>query len=504
MSDPVQPTATDATQETPAVANSTDAAPATGSTEKKEFVRPPPKEKKKQGPKGKDREAATAAAAATAGSSASASASSSSSSAESGSKDKGKGKGKDKEEPKEEITEDKTGAVLEDVTIVSQGDQNITPWEVNADKGVDYNKLITAFGSDAIDEKLLARIETVTKQPLHHFLKRGIFFSHRDMNGLLDRYEKGQKFYLYTGRGPSSEAMHLGHLIPFLMTKTLQDIFNVPLVIQMTDDEKFLWKNLTIEEAYRLTRENAKDIIACGFDINKTFIFSNLKYMGGAFYSNILRIQKLINENVVKKIFGFTEADNIGKFGFPAVQAAPSFSNTFPEIFGEKSKVDCLIPCAIDQDPYFRLTRDVAPRLGYKKPALLHSKFFPALQGNQTKMSASDTSTSIFLTDTPKQVEQKINKYAFSGGQVTLEDQRAKGANTDIDVSYQYLTFFLEDDAELERIRVAYSTGKMLTGEIKQIIIKRLQEIVLKHQEARKKVTEEMVDEFMRVRKLNF
>lgn len=48
----------------------------------------------------------------------------------------------------------------------------------------------------------------------------------------------------------------------------------------MTDDEKVLWKNLEIEEALRLTRENAKDIIALGFDIKKTFIFSSLTYMG--------------------------------------------------------------------------------------------------------------------------------------------------------------------------------------------------------------------------------
>ena len=47
----------------------------------------------------------------------------------------------------------------------------------------------------------------------------------------------------------------------------------------MTDDEKFLWKDLTIEEANRLAHENAKDIIACGFDMKKTFIFSNLEYM---------------------------------------------------------------------------------------------------------------------------------------------------------------------------------------------------------------------------------
>ena len=47
----------------------------------------------------------------------------------------------------------------------------------------------------------------------------------------------------------------------------------------MTDDEKFLWKDLTPEETNRLAHENAKDIIACGFDMEKTFIFSDFEYI---------------------------------------------------------------------------------------------------------------------------------------------------------------------------------------------------------------------------------
>lgn len=60
----------------------------------------------------------------------------------------------------------------------------------------------------------------------------------------------------------------------------LQETLNVPLVIQLTDDEKTLWKDLKIEESMKLARENAKDIIAIGFDVNKTFIFSDLDYVG--------------------------------------------------------------------------------------------------------------------------------------------------------------------------------------------------------------------------------
>lgn len=171
------------------------------------------------------------------------------------------------------------------------------------------------------------------------------------------------------------------------------------------------------------------------------------------FYKNICRIQKCVNLNQVRNIFGFTEADCIGKISFPAIQAAPCFSSSFPAIFKEAKDIPCLIPCAIDQDPYFRMTRDVAPRLGMPKPALLHSVFFPALQGAKSKMSASDANSSIFLTDSAKQIKDKINKYAFSGGGQTVEEHQKNGGNCDIDVSFQYLKFFMDNDERLEEIR---------------------------------------------------
>ncbi|KAL0269107.1 UNVERIFIED_CONTAM: hypothetical protein PYX00_006942 [Menopon gallinae] len=391
---------------------------------------------------------------------------------------------------------------------IGKGELNedfVDPWNVvsSSDTGIDYDKLIKRFGSSRIDDELLKRFEKVTGTAVHHLLRRGIFFSHRDLHLILNQYESGKPFYLYTGRGPSSGSMHLGHLVPFLFTKWLQDIFDVPLVIQLTDDEKFLWKDLKLEEANKLAYENAKDIIAVGFDMEKTFIFSDFDYLGQSseFYRNIVRIQKSVTFNQVKGIFGFGDSDCIGKIAFPAIQAAPSFSTSFPAIFKD-SKVPCLIPCAIDQDPYFRMTRDVAPKLGYSKPALVHSTFFPALQGAKTKMSASDPNSSIFLTDTAKQIKNKINKYAFSGGQATIEEHRQLGGNCDVDISYQYLTFFLEDDDKLMEIKKNYVSGELLTGELKKILIDTLQPLVAAHQERRAKITDEMLKTYMTPRKL--
>lgn len=384
----------------------------------------------------------------------------------------------------------------------------VDPWNVvsSSKKGVDYDKLIDRFGCSKIDQSLLDRMEQVLGRPVHRFLRRGIFFSHRELHTILDLYEKGQQFYLYTGRGPSSEAMHLGHLIPFIMTKWLQDVFDVPLVIQLTDDEKFLWKDLTLEEANRLAYENAKDIIACGFNPDRTLIFSDLDYMGQCpqFYRTVCRVQRAVTFNQVKGIFGFGDSDSIGKIAFPAVQAAPSFSGAFPAVFGAHQQVPCLVPCAIDQDPYFRMTRDVAPRLGLRKPALIHSVFFPALQGANSKMSASAEHTSIFLTDTPKQIRTKINRYAFSGGRDTVEDHRELGGDCSVDISYQYLRFFLDDDAELQRLHDEYSSGQLLTGELKQRLIQVLQQEVAEHQQRRAAITEEQLKLFFTPRSLGY
>jgi len=377
----------------------------------------------------------------------------------------------------------------------------VSPWEVEGN--VDYEKLVKKFGCSLIDEQLLERIERVIGQRPHRLLRRGIFYSHRDLNILLDKYEAGEPFYLYTGRGPSSASMHLGHLVPFTFTAWLQKAFKVPVVIQMTDDEKYLFREgMTMESLDEMLRENARDIIACGFDPDNTFIFSDFAYLGHM-YREVVKIQNLVTCSQAFGIFGFQKSDSIGRVSFPAIQAAPSFSNAFPHIFKPGSNVFCLIPQAIDQDPYFRMTRDVAPKLRYHKPALIHSKFFTALQGPNSKMSASIPSSGVFLDDTAAQIKKKINKHAFSGGRDSAEEQRQFGANLECDVPYQWLTFFLEDDERLQQIAEDYSSGRMMTGEIKAIAIECVQEVVAHHQQERAKVSDEVVRHYMAIRPLS-
>lgn len=55
------------------------------------------------------------------------------------------------------------------------------------------------------------------------------------------------------------------------------------------------------------------------------------------------------------------------------------------------------------------MCRDVAPRLKFSKPAMIYSSFLPALQGARTKMAASESTSCIYLDDSPKQIKNKVH-----------------------------------------------------------------------------------------------
>ena len=245
------------------------------------------------------------------------------------------------EEIKENISETKTEEELK-----NEKNEKVTPWEVKGN--IKYEKLVEEFGTQIITEELIERFEKVTKKPIHPWVKRGLFFSHRDLNLILDSYEKGENIFLYTGRGPTSDALHLGHLIPFMFTKWLQDVFDCYLVIQLSDDEKFYFKENKFKEIYKLGKENAKDIIAVGFNPQKTFIFSNRDYRLSTpkFEELTAEINKTINFHTLTKIFGFDDHANVGMIGWPSYQIAAAFSEAYPHLFRKKTL--CLIPYAID------------------------------------------------------------------------------------------------------------------------------------------------------------
>jgi tryptophanyl-tRNA synthetase len=354
----------------------------------------------------------------------------------------------------------------------------VTPWEVRGK--VDYERLIREFGTQPLTEKLLQKMAKYT-DGLHLQLQRKLFFSHRDLDTVLDLYEKGVKFVLYTGRGPSGP-VHIGHLVPWIFTKHLQDKFDTRLYFQMTDDEKFVVEDkLKLDEAKNFGYENALDLIALGFKPENTFIIFDVEDID-LLYDIALEVAKRITYSTAKATFGFQDSTNIGWIFWPAIQAVPCFIHA--KLTGEN--VPALIPAAIDQDPYWRVTRDIAQKLGYYKPAQIHCRFLPGL-GVGGKMSASEPETSIFVTDPPEVVKRKVWN-AFTGGKGTAAEQRRTGADPSICTIFQYFLYlFEEDDKKIAEREKQCKAGETLCGDCKTELTERINKFLAEHNKKREK-----------------
>jgi tryptophanyl-tRNA synthetase len=362
---------------------------------------------------------------------------------------------------------------------------NVTPWEVTGK--IDYAKLIADFGVKALDGDVRKRLEAQTGG--HYLERRGIFFAHMNLDRTLDAIERGEKVYLYTGRAPSGP-VHLGHLIPWLYAVHLQRMTGATMLFQIPDEEKFLFKDgIELADSKAWAYENILDIIACGFDPERTRIFLDTEY-AGTMYPIAVQVAKRTTASKAKALFGLKMEDNVGKYFYSCMQSVPAF---LPTVF-EGKPTQVLIPCAIDQDVHFRLTRDVAEGLGYPKPATILCRFLPALEGGG-KLSTS-SGVAINTTDDEKTIRQKINRYAFSGGKDTVEEHRTHGGDPDVDIAYQLLVFFHPDDGYVADVAARYRRGAILSGEMKKLAADCIVEFLAGHQERRAKA-KDLVQRFM-------
>jgi len=211
---------------------------------------------------------------------------------------------------------------------------------------------------------------------------------------------------------------------------------------------------------------------------------SNDGLKSNAYYSLANMLARHATFNEFKAVYGDITP---GKMASSLLQAADMLHPQLKEFEGKPIPV--IIPVGADQDPHIRIARDISKRIKEFKFTQLSStyhKFMPGLKGG--KMSSSDINSYIALTDTPEEATRKIKKYAFSGGKATLEEHRKKGGNPDVDVSFQMLLYGLEpDDKKLEKIYKNYKSGKLLSGELKQICIDKVTSFLQQHQQKRVK-----------------
>ncbi len=366
---------------------------------------------------------------------------------------------------------------------------SVTPWKVEGK--INYEALEKQFGIKPVSDELLKRLEDHTGQ-LHWLVRRKIFFAQRELGWLLDQYEKGNKFYVYTGLAPSGP-MHLGHLLPFLLAKWLQEKFDAEVLIQIPDEEKYWARQnlgMKLEEYHRLAEDAALNIAALGFNPGKTRIFLDTDY-AKTLYRQAVRVAGSITFSTIKDAFGVGNDANIGWIFYTSMQAVPAFLRSVEE----GHNVPCLIPLGVDQDVHFRVARDVIGKLGYYKPAIIHNMFLPSLSG-EAKMSASEKANTIYLSDTHEEVERKVGR-ALTGQQSTAELQRRYGGNPEKCMVCQYYRFLFEpDDRKLDKIFEAERKGTILAGEHKRDLATRINAFLDEHKKHREKARG-MLDDFI-------
>lgn len=358
----------------------------------------------------------------------------------------------------------------------------IDPWASIEVK--DYHKAMKEFG--------IAPLGDLYKElPIkHHYLSRGIIFGHKGLDKIVEALKEKKPFVMMTGLMPSGK-FHLGHKIVADMMIYFQRL-GAECYVAVADIEATLTRGVKREEARKVAIEQyLLNYIALGLKSKKTRFYFQSE--GSAEYNNLSKyLSKKTTFNELKSIYGnLTPEKIISAF----TQVADILHPQLKENGGPKPVV---VPVGLDQLPHINLARDIASRMksehNFVLPSAIFNKMLPGLQGG--KMSSSIPESYIALTDSPEEVKKKIMKYAFSGGKETIKEHREKGGNPDVDISYQWLTFFEEDNKKLEKIYNDYKSGKLLTGELKQILIEKLNKF-LKHHQAEREKARKKLDKFI-------
>jgi len=361
----------------------------------------------------------------------------------------------------------------------------VTPWEVSG--SMDYDKLIKEFGI-----KPMGKLPEVFNESI--LFRRKIVFAHRDFEKIIDCIKNKKPFVMMTGLMPSG-GFHLGHMLLVLQMMFYQKL-GAKVYIAVADLEAYNARQKTLEELRKIAVDQyLLNYAALGLDLNKSDIYfqserSHDAKKSNAYYTLASNFSRYATFNEFKAVYGDI---NPGKMNASLLQAADMYHPQLPEFEGKA--IPTFIPVGIDQDPHIRIARDMANRdkdHRFLPIASTYHLFLPGLKGDG-KMSSSNENSFIGMTDSPKEVETKIKKYAFSGGKDTMEEHRKKGGNPDVDVSFQYLRMFFEpDDAKLKKIEEDYRSGKLLTGELKEYLIKKVNAFLREHQEKREKAKKEI------------
>jgi tryptophanyl-tRNA synthetase len=357
---------------------------------------------------------------------------------------------------------------------------HIDPFDVSDEQEIDYQRLVKEFGTQPIS--------SVKDLPDYKAFRRGFVFSHRDFDKFITAAKAKKRVSILTGVNASG-SLHLGHKWTLDLVIALQKAYGIPVILTISDDEAYVTgKAKDQAEALKNARLIATQLVALGFDMSKTKILIHQQYT--KIYNLAVKLSTRCTLNEIKAIYGFDMSKNPGQWFYPVVQAADIL---LPQEMDGPHNV--LVPIAIDQDPHLRLARDIADKVGYIKPSVVHMRFLRGLKGG-SKMSKSKPGSAIFLDEKPE-VAVKLCNQALTGGQSTVEEQRRLGGDPEVSVVIEYLgAHFIEDDKEFAKLKADYRAGKLLDGEVKKMLADNVKKYLVDFQ-ARVKLAEKDIDKYL-------
>lgn len=350
---------------------------------------------------------------------------------------------------------------------------DIDPWgDVELGK---YSEKMEKFGIQPIDE-------ISERMPDHRYISRGIIFGHRGMKDFLDALENGEDVAAITGIMPSG-MFHLGHKIVVDQIVMLQEM-GAEVTLTAADIEAYNTREMSFKKSRKLViEEYLKNYVALGLDLDKTNFYFQSKG-GNDYHTKSKQFARYLTQNEVEATYGSADPAKVSS-------AITQYADILKPQFNKPKQT--VVPVGIDQDPHIRLTREVARKYRekeFKKPASMYNKFMRGLKGG--KMSSSNPKSYIALTDSVEDAKEKIDR-AKTGGQDSVEEHREKGADIEEDMVFELLAFHLiKDDERLAEIEKKYSSGEMLSGELKQIAKNEIESFLTKHQKRREEAEEEV------------
>lgn len=321
----------------------------------------------------------------------------------------------------------------------------------------DYAKVVKDFGLDAFDVSMFPNP--------NRLMRRGVVFAGRDLKVIADCIKQKKKFYVLSGIMPTADRIHFGTKMVVENIRYFQEN-GAEAIVCIADLESTAARGVSLEEARKRALEfHIPAYIALGLDPKKTTFYFQSENMNVIHLA--YKFSQKVTLNEFKAVYGNADPGRI-------VSSLTQIGDIlYPQL---AKRMPGVIPVGIDQDPHIRLTRDVVQKVKKEKfflPAGMYHKFMPSLDGS-LKMSKSKPESCIELPEDPAVVCKKI-KRAVTGGRDTLEEHRRLGAEVEKCMVFELLKQHLvEDDKELDKIYEEYKSGRMTSGEIKEIACEKM------------------------------